>query len=101
METARVKKISVLRCQISEVVVFFNKGAGLRPATLLKKRLWHRCFRVNFAKFLRTPFFIERLWWLLVKYIVRAQFNTDRNYNTITLVKVTKLIFYVTKTIAS
>ena len=28
----------------------------LRPTTLLKKRLWHRCFPVNFAKFLRTPF---------------------------------------------
>ena len=27
-----------------------------RPATLLKKRLWHRRFTVNFAKFLRTPF---------------------------------------------
>ena len=26
------------------------------PATLLKKKLWHRCFPVNFAKFLRTPF---------------------------------------------
>ena len=29
---------------------------ALRPATLLKKRLWHRCFLVNFAKFLRTLF---------------------------------------------
>ena len=29
---------------------------GLEPATLLKKRLWHRCFPVNFVKFLRTPF---------------------------------------------
>ena len=28
-----------------------------RSATLLKKRLWHRCFHVNFAKFLRTPLF--------------------------------------------
>ena len=27
---------------------------GLRSATLLKKRLWHRCFPVIFAKFLRT-----------------------------------------------
>ena len=27
-----------------------------RPATLLKKRLWHRCFPLNFVKFLRTPF---------------------------------------------
>ena len=30
---------------------FFNN-----VATLLKKRLWHRCFPVNFAKFLGTPF---------------------------------------------
>ena len=36
--------------------LFFNKVAALRPATLLKKRLWHRCFPVNFVKFLRTPF---------------------------------------------
>ena len=34
--------------------LFFNK---VRPATLLKNRLWHRCFPVNFAKFLRTLFF--------------------------------------------
>ena len=32
----------------------------------LKKRLWHRCFPVNFAKFLRTTFFTEHLWWLLL-----------------------------------
>ena len=37
-----------------------------RPATLLKKRLWHRYFPVNFEKFLRTPFFIEHLRWLLL-----------------------------------
>ena len=36
--------------------LYFNKVAGLRPATLLKKRLWRKCFTVNFAKFLRTPF---------------------------------------------
>ena len=34
---------------------FLNKVAGLRTATLLKKRLWHRSFSVKFAKFLRTP----------------------------------------------
>ena len=28
----------------------------IRPAVLLKKKLWHRCFLVNFAKFLRTLF---------------------------------------------
>ena len=44
--------------------LFFNKVA--RPATLFKKRLRHRCFPVNFVKFLRTPFFTEHLWWLLL-----------------------------------
>ena len=33
--------------------LFFS---GLKPATLLKKRLWHRYFSVNFTKYLRTPF---------------------------------------------
>ena len=32
----------------------FNKDDGLKPASLLKKKLWHRCFLVNFAKFSRT-----------------------------------------------
>ena len=36
----------------------FNKVTGLRSATLLKKGLWHRCFR-------RSPFFTEHLRWLL------------------------------------
>ena len=36
---------------------FLNKVAGLAwPAALWKKRLWHRCFPVNVAKFLRTFF---------------------------------------------
>ena len=49
--------------------LFFNRVADVRPATLLKKRLWHRCFPVDFAKFLRTPFFTEHLQWLLLKFI--------------------------------
>ena len=39
--------------------LFFYKDASLkllRRTILLKKRLWHRCFPVNFAKFLRTHF---------------------------------------------
>ena len=44
-----------------------NLNQSLRPATLLKKKLWHRCFPVNFAKFLRTPFLTEHLRWLLLK----------------------------------
>ena len=34
----------------------WQKQPPERPATLLKKRLYHRCFPVNFAKFLRTSF---------------------------------------------
>ena len=49
-------------CQI----LLFNNVASLRSATLLKKRLWYRCFPVNFVNFLRT-FFIEHLWWLLLE----------------------------------
>ena len=37
--------------------LLFNKVAGFRPTNLLKKRLWHRCFPVNFTQFLRTPFY--------------------------------------------
>ena len=53
-------------CQI----LFFNK---VRPATLLKKRLWHRCFAVNFERFLKTPIFIEHLQWLLLQSHVKIQ----------------------------
>ena len=37
--------------------LLFIKFGGIKPVTLLKKRLWHRCFPVTFAKFLRTQFY--------------------------------------------
>ena len=49
--------------------LFFNKVVGRRPATLLKKRLWHRCVPVNFVKLRRAPFLTEHLKWLLFKVI--------------------------------
>ena len=36
-------------------VIFLIKLQACRPASFLKKRPWHECFPVNFAKFLRTP----------------------------------------------
>ena len=47
--------------------LIFVKLAGLRPVTISKKRLWHRCFPFNFAKFLRIPIYIEHLRWLFLK----------------------------------
>ena len=46
--------------------LFFSSFSGLRPATSLKKRFWRRCFPMNFAKFLRTPFLTDHLRWLLL-----------------------------------
>ena len=57
---ANIIKLSYLTVQL------LSELLGLRPATLFKKRLWHRRFPVNFVKFLRTLFFIEHFWWLLL-----------------------------------
>ena len=46
-------------------------------ARVLKKRLWRMCFSVNFAKFLRTPFFAEHLWWLL---LIPVVFTPENNW---------------------
>ena len=51
--------------------LLFNKVAGLRPATLIKKRLWHRCFPLNFAKFLRTPLLENTSGRLLLTFLER------------------------------
>ena len=62
--------------------LYFNKNAGLRLAILLKKELWHRCFPVNFATFLRTPIFKEHFWWLLLSInIRRLNFHVQININ--------------------
>ena len=54
-----------MKTPVPEFLFLINFN-GLRPATLLKKTLWHRYFPVNFTKFLRTTSFIEHLWWLLL-----------------------------------
>ena len=41
------------------VRVFFNKVAVLQSCNSFKKRLQHRCFLLNFPKFLKIIFFIE------------------------------------------
>ena len=38
----------------------FAKCTG-KACNFIKKRLWHRCYPKNFAKSLRTAFFIEHL----------------------------------------
>ena len=69
---------TVLRCSVEKVFleISHNSQESVRDRVSflikrrlknsLKKRLWHRCFPVNFAKFLRTPFFTEYLRWVLL-----------------------------------
>ena len=56
-------RVSFLKELQAETCNFIEKWA----VALLKRRLWHRCFLVNFAKFLRTTFLTEHLRWLLMK----------------------------------
>ena len=57
-------------------IFFFNKVAGLRAATSLRKRLSQRCFPVNFVKFLITPFLPNTSGQLLLIFFTGSQFNS-------------------------
>ena len=58
-------------CSIKKV--FLEISQNPQEYTCLRvSRLWHRCFPVNFVKFLRTPFLIEHLWWLLLSEVSRV-----------------------------
>ena len=59
MKRGVLKKFAKFTGQHLSWSFFFNKVAGLRPATLLKKRLWHGCFSVDIAKFLRAPILLN------------------------------------------
>ena len=79
------------RCSVKKSVLRnFEKSTGkhlcqslflvklqARSATLLKKRLWHRCFPVNFAKFLRTPFLRNTSGRLLLQFQIK-QYNKSK-----------------------
>ena len=51
-----LKKFHKIHLKTPVLESYFNGVSGLKAVTLLKKRLQHRCFQVNFMKFLRTPF---------------------------------------------
>ena len=56
----------------------------LQAFNFIKKRLQHRCFRMNIAKFLRTPclqnvLFSEHLLWLLLSFETPFKLNFNPN----------------------
>ena len=58
---------SFLQCpqENTNLESLFNKAASLKACNFIQKKLEHRCFPVNIAKYLRTAFFTEHLQWLL------------------------------------
>ena len=95
-EVLYCREAVVQRCSVKKVLleifakftgkhlsqIFFHKFAGLGPATLLKKRLWHSCFAVNFVKILRTPSLTEHRWqlFLIVICIVTPKYYLYSTY---------------------
>ena len=64
----KITQANVFSKQISEATVrrcsstltqslLFDRVAGLKPETLLKKRSWHGCFPVNFCEIFKKTFF--------------------------------------------
>ena len=66
-KTVQGTEAVVRRCSVKKV---FLEIEGLRSVAWLKKSLWHGCFPLNFAKFLKTPYFTKHLWWLLLKVVI-------------------------------
>ena len=67
----------ILRCSVKKVFLEISQNLqektcarvsflGLRPATLLKQRLWHRCFSCEYYEISKNTFFKEHLQWLLL-----------------------------------
>ena len=59
--------------------LLFNKAAGLKPAILLKRKLWHRCFLMNFCETFKNTFFVKHLRWLLLL-LLGTFFSTLHHY---------------------
>ena len=52
---AALKNLVIFTGKYLSWSLFFNKNAGLQSCNFLKKRLQHRCFPMNVAKFVRIP----------------------------------------------
>ena len=55
-------------CSVKNTFLEISQKNACARVSFLKKRLWHRCFPVNFAKFLRISFLREHLRWLLLAF---------------------------------
>ena len=61
-KTTNILEAVTHTCSVKKVFLEISQN-------LLKKRLCHSCFPVNFAKFLITPFLTEHVQWLLLTFL--------------------------------
>ena len=66
VESVLLKEAVARIRSVKKVFLEISQNSQENSATLFKKRLWHRCFPVNFMKFLRTPLLAEHLRWVLL-----------------------------------
>ena len=57
----------------------FNKFADLQTGNFITKRLEHRCFPVNIAKFLKTPILKDIFDGLLLNSVIQSGRNNRKN----------------------
>ena len=87
--------ITIFRCLAKftrkhlSLSLFFNKVAGLRPA----KRLWRRCFPVNFSKYLRSQKWVtNHCYWIWFFYHGWNIVNIVSNLVQFSLYDVTRIV---------
>ena len=61
LNRSTLQRCSVRKGALTNFANFTGKHLRLRPATLLKKRLWHWGFPVNFCEISKNIFFAEHL----------------------------------------
>ena len=83
-----VRNLDGVVLRSSHLKVFCEKGVLRNFAKFTGKHLCQRCFPVNFAKYLRTPFFKEHLRWLFCRtwdFLRIAHFNDHGRFWTTNL----------------
>ena len=70
VQRCSVKKVflEILQYSQENTCVRVSFLIKLQACNFIKKETLAQVFSVNFVKFLRTPFFIGHLWWLLLRF---------------------------------
>ena len=91
-----VSETVVQRCSVKKVFLEISQnsqGSTCARVSFLIKRLWHSCFPVNFAKFLRTPFFFFHRTPLVAASIVCCRETVANNIEALCILLLKRLSY--------